>query len=162
MEVTSPGRIPVQPTFDTGNVDDEKAIELKEEFTTSISRGGLCKPSDDIFISSAHAFSLLRYVIHDDRHKKTLLSTQNPKNAFIEVFLRVLAKDDNTNSVLSMKCKSGHSQEKGIRRVAFTAFNICCKNIVSEIRDEAHAMKKRPGSAKNSKPERKIKKLQSN
>ena len=68
MEVTSPGRIPVQPTFDTGNVDDEKAIELKEEFTLSISRGGLCKPSDYIFISSAHAFALLRYVIHDNHH----------------------------------------------------------------------------------------------
>ena len=114
-----------------------------------------------IFISSAHAFALLRYVIHDD-HKKTLLSTQNQRNAFIEVFLRVLAKDDNTNSILSMKYKSGHSQEKSICCIAFTAFNICCKNIVSEIREEAHAMKKRPGSGKNSKPERKIKKLQSN
>ena len=101
--------------------------------------------------------SIFKFPGHDkDPEKRALWIARVPRKG---------CKPDNTKCILSMKCKSGHTQEKSIRRIAFTAFNVCSKNMVSEIRDKFNVSKKRAGDSKNSKiskSERKMKKLQGN
>ena len=46
----SPGKVPIEVHFDNLNNANKRIVEAKEEFISSISRGGLIKPSDYIYM----------------------------------------------------------------------------------------------------------------
>ena len=141
---------------------DDSIIEAKDEFIASVSRGGLSKPSDYIYIASVHASSLYRFIFDNENLRNTLLGTQNPRKTFIESYMSMLENDEYTVKLMSIKCEKGHNHNKNLCRVAFTIFNISAKNYVSEVKDKLREFKKNKDKYKQSKSARKIKKLQSN
>ena len=158
----SPGKVPIQPKFEAINNCNDNVLAAKEEFITSISRGGLIKPSDYIYVTSVHASCLSQYIFKNEDVKKSLLGTQNPREVFIESFLIILRNDDNLLKLLDIECTKGHDQEKSIRRIAFTIFNISAKNYVSELNDEINKSVTQKGNSEQCNSSTKIKKLQSN
>ena len=73
----SPGES-IQISFEDGSIS-KKEIEAKEEFLALMSRGGLLKPSDILYITCVHASQLF-----DVLQKNGLLtSLNNPRNVFL-------------------------------------------------------------------------------
>ena len=117
------------------DIDDMDAsiIEAKDEFIASVSRGGLSKLSDYIYIASVNASSLYRFIFDYENLPNTLFGTQNPRKTFIESYMSLL---------MSIKCEKGHNHNKNLCCVAFTIFNISAKNYVSEVKDKLGEFKK--------------------
>ena len=162
-ESLSPGKVPITIAFDDDDLE-ESNIPSKEEFVNAISRGGLTKPSDYLYISSVHAAALTKFIFQSDELKKSLISTENARNTFVGCFMKLL-ENSNCSYLLDVKCSKGHSHKQFIQRVAFTMFNISGKNYASQMND---SIREKPQKASTSKPNtkrsqsaRKIKKLQS-
>ncbi len=161
-ELFTPGNVPIKVVFDSSvEGEDDSSVKAKEDFINSVSRGGLRKPSDSMYVSCVHASSLNRYIFKNEDIKKSLLATKNPRDTFIECFLKILENDDDASGLITMKCAKGHTNSKYLQRVAFTIFNINAKNYVSELNDQIHLTRKRAApAAKSSKSARKVRKLQ--
>ena len=164
-DLFTPGNVPVSVSFEhEEDSSDDPAVGAKTEFLNTVSRGGLRKPSDCIYISCVHASSFNRYIFASEELKKSLLSTKNPRETFIDSFLAIMKSNENTLGLYSMKCAKGHSHCSHMQRIAFTIFNINAKNYVSELNDKIHENRKRkstPTSVKQSKSARKLKKMNS-
>ena len=165
--ILTPGKVPLPVSFeDVEGEVEESDLRAKEEFINAISRGGLTKPSDYLYIASVHASSLCNYIFKNENLKKTLFGTENSRDTFVGCFLRLLKNDENCEYMINVKCDKGHSHTQFINRVAFTIFNISAKNYVSEMNDlirtkPQKATTSKPNTAKRSEAARKIKKLQS-
>ena len=141
-------------------------MHAKEEFVNAISRGGLTKPSDYLYIAAVHASALTKFIFGSEDLKKTFLATENPRDTFVGCFLKLLENDTNCSYLLNVKCGKGHSHKQFIRRVAFTIFNITGKNYASQMNDSIRAKPQKATTSKKpnkkrSQSVRKIKKLQS-
>ena len=69
-QLFTPGKIPVEVSFENSDEhpDDPtlRSNEAKEEFVNSVSRGGLRKPSDFVYIACVHASALNRYIFNSE------------------------------------------------------------------------------------------------
>ena len=161
-ELLSPGKVPLNISCENlGQDENETTMKAKEEFITAISRGGLTKPSDYIYISCVHASALNTFIFSRDDLKKYFFATKNPRDTFIGSFLSIIENNENSSQLLNVQCSNGHNHGKYLRRIAFTIFNISSKNYASELNDSVRKNKVSKPSAKNSKATRKITKLQS-
>ena len=87
-DLLSPGKVSINISFENVKLDvNESSIKAKEEFVPAITRGGLTKPSDYIYISSVHASALHSYLSCHDDLRKSLLSTGNPRDTFVSYIL---------------------------------------------------------------------------
>ena len=90
--------------------------------------------------------------------KKSLFSTENPRDTFVHSFMHIIESDENSLQLGEMQCTI---------RVAFTIFNISTKNYALSLNDsmrKSKVSKQNQGNTKMvkiSKATRKIKKLQS-
>ena len=163
-EVLSPGKVPLAISFEERKIDTIEA-EAKEEFIASVSRGGLTKPSDFLFIASLHASELFKFITKDVELKNTFFSTTNPRDTFVESYEKIQESDNSCEKMINGKCEQGHSFRKFIRRVSYSIFNISAKNFVSEkndsIRKKTEKQTTKKITEKQNKSTRKIKKLQS-
>ena len=147
---------------------DKSSIQAKEEFISAISRGGLTKPSDYIYVCSVHSSALCSFIFSQEDLKKSLFSTEKPKDTFVHSFMHIIESDENSSQLAEVQCTNGHKHYKFLSRVAFTMFNISAKNNVSSLNDsirKSKVSKQNQGNTKTvkiSKATRKIKKLQSN
>ena len=136
-------------------------MEAKEAFVAAISRGGLTKPSDYMYITSVHAAALFAYIFKDTDIRNALLATSNPRNTFIESFKMIFERSDLASPLLKIKCSKGHSHVRYIQRTAFTIFNISAKNYASQLNDELRDKQTEKRNEKRNKAKMKIQKLQS-
>ena len=162
-EVVSPGKVPLTISIESASEEDVSMIEAKEEFIAAVSRGGLMKPSNYLYMAAVNATVMYNYIRNDNELFKSLLATENPRDTFIECYLSLTENDSNSSELLKVKCSKGHLHDKHVRRTAFTVFNISAKNFAAQKNDEIRNTKKtHAGNVKRSQPARKIKKVQSN
>ena len=79
----------------------------KDEFISIVTRGGLLKPSDIVYITSAHAWAMYCHIRDDDVCKNILLSSSNPRHVFCATFVEKLHENE-TNAILTSSCVNGH------------------------------------------------------
>ena len=150
----------MQSQFDK-DIGDE--LDAKKQFLTAVTRRGLIKPSDVMYVFTVHASSLFKFIITHGNAKQILLACHNRRSTFIQTFMHMIEDNEYTAPICDVKCESGHAIKRIISRVAFTVFNTCSKNFVSELNDKIHQSRKRPTKAnpKTSNVVRKQKKLAS-
>ena len=143
---------------------DTKTFSLEiveEEYTASISRGGLCKPADIVFITAIHAWVMWCYIRDNEDVKRSLWNTSNQRYTFVESFARKIEELESTRSIADAKCEKGHPFRPLIRRIATAMFNCIATNIVREMNSVIHVEKKRKAKKVESTNERKVIKLTS-
>ena len=123
-------------SIESSSEDEGTILEAKEAFTAAISRGGLTKPSNYLYVAAVNATALYSHISKDTELWKSLLATENPRETFIESYLRLTENDEISSELLKVKCSEGHSHIKHLRRTAFTIFNISAKNYASQKNDE--------------------------
>ena len=136
-------------------------LEAKEEFIAIVSRGGLLKPSNYLYIAAVNATVLYSYIKNDDDLMKSLLATENPRDTFMDCFLKLTNTDELSAELLKVECAQKHSHRKHLQRTAFTIFNISAKNYANQRNNELRAQKTAKENAKREKQPRKTTKLQS-
>ena len=144
-KLLSPGMVPVHvpinvPFDDIDQNVDKSSIQAKEEFITAISRGGLTKPSDYIYVCSVHSSALCSFIFSEEDLKKSLFSTEKPRDTFVHSFMHIIESDKNSSQLAEVQCTNGH-KHKFLSRVAFTMFNISAKNYVSSLNDSIRKSK---------------------
>ena len=160
-ELISPGKAPISVAVE-GMIDaEESVLAAKEEFLAAITRGGLTKPSDYMYIVSVHAATLFAHIFKDDDTRKAFLATENPRTTFIETFKKLIKSSELASPLLEIKCSKGHSHVKYIQRSAFTIFNISGKNYASNLNDELRRAQVKKKMEKRDRERDKIQKLQS-
>jgi len=138
----SPGNT-ITISFENDDIAKEE-IDAKEEFLLLMSRGGLLKPSDVLYVTCVHASQLFHYM-----HKsKLLISLDNSRSIFCKIFKTKLSEKEHTSCILDHCCKDSHKFGNFIEKISVKMFNILSKNIISEINDGIHAQRKRPKKPK--------------
>ena len=106
-DLHSPGKVEMNITFETRCSDmDDTTTQAKEEFVTAISRGGLRKPSDYIYVASVHASTLCTYILSHDNLKSSLFDVENPRDTFVESYTHIIETDVNSSQLLLVECKN--------------------------------------------------------
>ena len=144
------------------NLTDEISRE-KEEFVSLVTRGGLLKPSDLVYVTCVHAWSLYHSIKDSNDVFNLLLSSSNPRTLFTEFFITILEDNDSMTETLKTSCGNGHTFLTFAKRAVSTFLYLMAKNYVSNMNDQIHAGKKRTDSNSGcSADARKIRKLTSN
>ena len=153
----SPGKVPLNISVESTDGEvEESVLQAGEAFISAISRGGLTKPSNYLYISSVHAAGLYSHIFKQKTLTDILLASENPRSTFIHSFMHLAKNDELTVPPLQIKCDNGYCHTKCIGRVAFTIFNIIAKNYASKQNDELRTINATKRSEKRSKAAMKI------
>ena len=132
---------------------------IEEEYLAQVTRGGLCKASNLVALTTCHAYEMWLYIRNGNQTLKDFFwKTTNPKSVFIESFKKKVLEIE---SIASAKCKNDHKFERLIRRIAGALFNCASVNRAKELNDEIHKSKKRKAKKAASTNQRKLIKLTS-
>ena len=143
-------------------IENEDAVEPEEQKYVSLcNRWGLIKPSDIVFISCLHAWSLYSFLLNDTELMRMLLSSNNPRAVFVQVFIHELIQSRYAEALLNETCQLGCAFQDKLEQIALATFNIKAKNYASAGRDNLRAKQKRHGNYKQSPILKKVKKLSS-
>ena len=149
---------------DTPNIElDNDLGERKGMFLEQINRGGLCTPSDAMFVCVLYARRLYEKIFDKGEAEKMFLSMKSQRDVFTACLEKKMANDFHSCEILDQTCEeSAHKFSERISSIGARFFNIFSKNFISEINDEIHQGKKRQktNDPKKDSSARKIKKLQ--
>ncbi len=134
--------------------------EQSKKFLEQVNRGGLCYPSDLVFVTCLHAWKYY----HDLQNRKEaydfLFSTTESQQVFLESFLITCKDKEELCILINQKCDNNHEFGKHFRRLVVKMFNTFAKNMCSEKNSAVHMGKKRTYGSQGS-DSKKLKKLQS-
>lgn len=153
------------PTIDFDNEIGDLEY-LKAEFLEQINRGGLCTPSDSMYICVLYARQLFQKIFDKGEIEKKFLSFKNQRNVFTACLELKMQYDSNSAAILEQTCQcpDPHKFSERIKSIGDRVFNTFSKNFISEINDKIHQSKKRKDTGNDEKAnpvQKKIKKLQS-
>ena len=141
--------------------DHEK--QAKEEFVALVSRGGLLKPSDLVYVTCTHAWLLYQKIKENEESFNFLISSSNPRTIFTNFFIHLLNENNTLTEIINASCVNKHTFSEFIKGITSMFFNLMAKNYVSKMNDQIHAEKRRKSSVTvQSSNARKIRKLASN
>jgi hypothetical protein len=161
-ELVSAGKEQLSVDMDASEFD---TLPEERQYIALANRGGLLRPSNLLYITCQHAWSLYSFIIGRKSTYHILFACSYPRNAFVGVFLELLKRDDNTNILLTQQCQMGCKFEDHLKLIAIATFNIKAKNFISEANDRIHSSissNKIEVNHKKSNVSRKLKKLKSN
>ena len=133
----------------------------EQEYLSLCNRGGLIKPSDLVFISCVHAWSMYSFLLEDKTLSQLLLSSPNPRSVFVLLFISEMQRSACTEVLITQSCQSGCLFKDKLEQIAVATFNIKAKNYISAAKDSMRPLQKRQGNHKESKNAKKAKKLSS-
>ena len=129
------------------NIDETfaSAEDIREGkmFIDTISRGGLIKPSNLLFVTCMHASDLIQYIQNNPTILRYMYNSVDSRSVFVEAFICKLKENTDTQSILNACCTKGHEFKTNLRKVIGTLFNIFAKNMVTECNNKIHADRKR-------------------
>ena len=122
--------------------NDENVERYKKRFFDVINRGGLCNPSDALFMVTVHAQEFFNKIFNDEETKSSFLKLKNPRAVFTKCFIETVLKCQNTASLGKIKCQKGH-HFSGIMEIASRKiFNMGGKNFANDMNSKIHAARK--------------------
>ena len=117
--------------------------DCPQQYLNAINRGGLCTPSDIVFITTLHAHELFNHIFDDILIKEQLLASTNPRSIFIKVFMNKMVQNENTHGLSQITCESSHLYSDFMEKNSRIIFNIGSKNYVNELNSDIHSKRKR-------------------
>ena len=134
--------------------------EQSQKFLEQVNRGGLCYPSDLVFVTCLHVWKYYHDIQNQKEAFEYLFSTRESQQVFLESFLIACKDKEELCNLINQKCGSNHDFGKHFRRLVVKMFNTFAKNLCSEKNSSIHLSKKRAYCSQGS-DAKKIKKLQS-
>ena len=88
--------------MDTATIYFDK-IEVKQEFTTYVSRDGLMKPSDVVYITCTLANVAYKSITNCDEAYQFLVNSSNPWNVFIKHFMNSVENSNELQPIVILR-----------------------------------------------------------
>ena len=143
-------------------LSDENVNE-KVEFISIVSRGGLLKPSDLVYITCIHVWTLYHHIKERKEAFDLLLASTNPQSLSTNLFVHILDDNSSMTEITAANCGNSYIYSTFAKNIASTFFNLMAKNYISDMNDRIHAGKKRNSLiTTHSSDARQIRKLTSN
>lgn len=148
-------------------IEDEGSTELeaqqaKKNFLDLVNRGGLIAPSDLMNLVCLYCIALKKLVLDNSGAQKMFLKSASPRSTFVELFLILMRRSEETEDIIDVSCTSSHAFKAYIPKIVSSIFNVFAKNFVSEMNDSLHRDRKRGQKTdQKGQKQRKIAKLQS-
>ena len=137
--------------------------QYRAEFLEQINRGGLCTPSDAMYICALYARQLFLKTFDNGDIQKHFFTLKCQRNVFTACLEIKMQFDTNSAAILAQTCQNEepHKFSERIRSIGDRVFNTFSKNFITERNDEINEAKKRKGKGndKESQAARKIAKL---
>ena len=153
-----------EETLEFEDPETQEEREKLSEYLDIVSRGGLSKPSNLLYLSCLFVHSLWGHMNNSDEEKDSLWTSSNPRATFVATFCEAMenSTDETANAVFTTKCEQGHQWSSILPRIAQVLCNVMCKNLRSATNDQtrAESKSKRKSDGKTLQ-ERKTAKLQS-
>ena len=122
---------------------DENTVMYKKQFFDMINRGGLCKPSNALYLATVHAQEFYDQVFEKQHQESALIfKFKNPRSVFVEAFCDKLSSCNDTESLATQECQNGHQFVKMIEIASRKIFNIGAHNFVTDENSKIHASRK--------------------
>ena len=139
----------------------EESLE-KRRFLDQINRGGLCSPSDLLFMSTLQIWGIYQQILRNKKAHQILLQCSNPRAVFSSVVCEEMSFRNELLGLLEAQCESNHSFSELLPAVSRQLFNIMSKNLARQKNDELNREKRsRCGAREHSEVTRKVSKLTS-
>lgn len=135
--------------------------EIKDEFEVffnTITRGGLSRPSEFVYMIALVCFCLLER-LRSEPLRIRFLSTKNCRTIFLELVLRKISYDPCLESLLNVQLTCEHLVTDLIKAVAFHFFNCMAKRLSEDITNKAVTVKRSVFSPSKGSTARKVRKL---
>ena len=84
--------------MDTATIQFNK-IDAKQEFTAYVSRGGLMKPSDVVYITYTLRYTAYKSIKNCDEAYQFLVNSSNPRNVFVKYFMKGVEESNVRKSI---------------------------------------------------------------
>lgn len=153
------GKATLLPAFEENGM---AMTEEKERFVKQVTRGGLSKPTDLVFMVCVHIRSFFESIMKNVESKTFLLDCQHPRDVFSTGYVSALSSDVDTENITLVKCNNGHGFEPFCTELAKRLFNVFFKNFAGSKNSEIHLKRSHQSSgSKSSARGRKVAKLQS-
>ena len=118
---------------------DDNVEKNREKFLNLINRGGLCKPSDAMYMATVRAQEFLDQLFTGEASTNNyLFQTKNTREVFVTAFSEKISSSKETESLSKIKCEKGHPFLKLIEIGATKMFNIAGKNFANEENSKIH------------------------
>ena len=147
------------------SISEREKWSKRSIFFDLLNRGGLCGPSDLLFITCIHVWSFYEEIFHNNELKMQFMTFKHPLQVFVGSIIPKISSETNTSAICQQKCSNDHRFEDALKKIAAILFNCCSKNYAAETNDEIHKGKKRSKNEEASNPStsdaRKIVKLTS-
>ena len=143
-------------------IDGEVTTE-HERFVDLCNRGCLIKPSQPVYVTCSHAWSMYSFIYNNKDLSAILFPSKNARSVFVDTFIIEIKRNPFTQWLMKESCKAGCLFEEKMKKIAISTFNIKAKNYVTAINDEIRESKgaKHKINHKKSINARKLKKLSS-
>ena len=131
----------IQVSFEDVKMD-ENISAYKKRFYDVINRGGLCNPSDAMFMATVHAQECFDQVFNSHEARKMLLRCKNARRVFQTAFTEKISMCNDTAPLAHIKCNNGHQFIKILNVASLKIFNMGAKNYVNDTNSKLHDAKK--------------------
>ena len=124
---------------------DGQSLASESSFIAQVNRGGLTIPSEQSFLSCAHAWAFYEKILSKADLKSVLLSeSTSPRKVFVLSFAKYLSSSHETRlTFIEQTCDQGHSFQGILAAFATKCFNIFSKNYISVLNSSIHENRKR-------------------
>jgi hypothetical protein len=91
--------------------EDVPSIYFEDSFDSSIesiNHGGLVTPSDLVNVTCVHALQLKTMIFDKGDVQRVFMEFGNPRNVFVQCYMKLLEREYATQSIISQTCPDGH------------------------------------------------------
>ena len=125
-----------QLTVTFEETEDDNVLQYRKKFFNVINRGGLCKPSDAMYMATVHAQEFLDKLFTGDSNY--LFKVKNTRAVFVAAFSEKISSSKETDSLSKIKCNEDHPFLKLIEIAATKMFNIAGTNFANDENSKIH------------------------
>ena len=93
--------------MDTATIQFDN-IDAKQEFTAYVSRGGLMKPSDVVYITCTLAYGAYKSIKNCDEAYQFLVNSSDPRNVFVKYFMNSVEDSSALQPIMKSECQKEH------------------------------------------------------
>lgn len=122
---------------------NKDALRFRTQLLDQVNRGGLCQPSDMMFLTCLHVYLIYEEILKNEKSKEMLLSFKEPRNVFVQTIISKFEYGEETLPIYNQKSSVGHAFKKFIAKAAYITFNAMSQNFVSDQNRIIHQSKHR-------------------
>ena len=129
--------------MDTAAIQFDK-IDAKQEFTVYVSRDGLMKPSDVVYITCTIVYAAYKSIKNCDEAYQYLVNSSNPRNVFVKYFMNSIEDNNALEHIMKSEFLKEHLFSSFVSKIMLFCLTLWPKTM--QLKQTVKFMTRRNGS----------------